>query len=362
MGQAAPRRIKRCLTAVVVLLVHVALVWMVLQMRATLLTTGERDGPVVVVSLLEQRRPRNVTFGPIPLQVRTANVVHLQKLAPRVPDIPVDIAEPTPSTQTVPVQLSAPISQQADAGLAGDTLESSGFSGGGHALTLLKRVVPKYPAASAELREQGNTSVRLRVSESGEVTDVKVTRGSGSRRLDSAAMAAVRKWKFAPSPRGSAPDGTWVQTELRFVLYQFTYSRIGDTAADRVYGEQIKAGAKDDPTPGSQEAFIRFIADVKAGTFIGASDAALRDEVSKMRGALEEWGDVQSIQFIGTAGERRWMAYQTSAPDRHDSHSTVEVSWNMFEVHHQHATSAWLIAVGRDGTIWNARASPAPWL
>jgi len=260
MRQAAPRRIKRCLTAIVVLLAHVALVWLVLQMRTTLLATDGADKPAVVVSLIEQPRQRNVTFGPIPIQVRTANVLHLQKLAPRVPDIPVDIAEPTPSTQPVPVQISAPIAQQADAGLAGDALESSGFSGGGHALTLLKRVIPKYPAVPAELREQGNTGVQLRVNESGQVTDVKVTRGSGFRRLDSAAMAAVRKWKFAPSPRGSAPDGTWVQTELRFVLYQFTYSRIGDTAADRVYDEQTKSGAKDEPTPGSQEAFARFIA------------------------------------------------------------------------------------------------------
>ena len=115
MGEAAPRRIKRCLTAIAVLLAHVALVWMVLQMRATLLGMEGPDGPVVVVSLIEQPRPRNVTFGPMPVEVQTANVLRLQKLAPRIPDIPVDNVESTPSTETVPMQVSAPIAQQADA-------------------------------------------------------------------------------------------------------------------------------------------------------------------------------------------------------------------------------------------------------
>ena len=40
----------------------------------------------------------------------------------------------------------------------------------------------------------------------------------------------------------------------------------------------------------------------------------------------------------------------------------VEVSWSLFEVRHPRAKSAWLVAIDREGTIWSARASPAPWL
>jgi hypothetical protein len=50
----------------------------------------------------------------------------------------------------------------------------------------------------------------------------------------------------------------------------------------------------------------------------------------------------------------RWIAHDIGP-------TTVEVQWNKFEVHHEHATSEWLIAVDRERTVWNARASRAPW-
>jgi TonB family protein len=203
--------------------------------------------------------------------------------------------------------------------------------------------------------------VQLRVDESGSVNEVNVIRSSGSRHLDAAAVQAARKWKFARLPAGSAPDGTWVQTELRFVLYRFSYSRLGDSATDSVYVEQVKTGATDVATPGSQEALARFITDVSAGTFAGGRDAVTRGEVAEIHAALEEWGEVESIRFTGTAGTNRWMAYHVR-PGARSSQSIVEVSWNTFEVRHEHATSAWLIAVDRDGTIWHARASRASWL
>jgi len=61
-------------------------------------------------------------------------------------------------------------------------------------------------------------------------------------------------------------------------------------------------------------------------------------------------------------GGPQWRAYEVDANHPNTLRPTVEVRWNTFEVRHQHATSEWLIAVDRDGTIWNARASRAPWL
>jgi hypothetical protein len=82
-----------------------------------------------------------------------------------------------------------------------------------------------------------------------------------------------------------------------------------------------------------------------------------------MREALEEWGDVQSIQFTGAPGKSRWMSYPIEHPPQQGRiQPTVEVTWSTFEVHHQHGTSEWLVAMDRDGRVWNARASPAPWM
>jgi hypothetical protein len=78
-----------------------------------------------------------------------------------------------------------------------------------------------------------------------------------------------------------------------------------------------------------------------------------------MRKALEEWGAVQSVKFTGRAGPRQWTAYRARAGT---GEGDVEVKWNLFEVKQQNATTEWLIAVDRNGAIWAARASPAPWM
>jgi periplasmic protein TonB len=354
MERAASKVIDRAVTAAAVLLAHAALAWIVIQARVYYLGS-EATAQAVMASLIEQPRSRDLSPDPVPVTVKMQNVLHLQRLAPKIIDIPVEAPEPSPTAITEPMAASAPHPQQADTGTAADARQSSGQFGGGHQLTLLQRVVPRYPPLSLAMREEGGTGVQLRVDEKGRVSEVKIVRSSGSNRLNTAAVRAARKWKFAPTPAAAAPSGTWVETELRFVLYRFAYSRLGEGAADSVYDEQVKPGAADEATPGSQEALARFIADVSAGNFAAGLDHAARDELAKMRNALHEWGEVKSIHFTGTAGANRWMAY----PVRQQS---VEVSWNMFEVHHQHITSAWLIAVDRDGTIWNARASRAPWL
>lgn len=196
----------------------------------------------------------------------------------------------------------------------------------------------------------------LRVDVSGRVSDVRITRSSGSRSLDDAAVEAFRQWKFAPTADASVPGGLWVKTEQRFTYYRFRYSRLGDKAADRVDVEAVQP-ATDQMTPGSDMALRRFIQEVAAGSFTDDSGSAERDELARMRDALEEWGAVQSVDFTGRAGPRQWTTYRARA-----GAGAVEVKWNLFEVKQQNATTEWLIAIDRNGKIWAARASPAPWL
>jgi protein TonB len=360
MQRTTSNRIIRGGTAGAVLLLHALLVWIVIE-TGFLHLENLAPADVVIATLIERPLPRNLSLGPVPVQVKMQNVLRLQRFAPKLPDIPVEAPDSPTIAITLPQPASAHVAPPAETGLAGQTRDSSGHSGGGFARALIQRVVPKYPAASVEREEEGDTAVQLRVDESGSVNEVNVIRSSGSRRLDAAAVQAARKWKFARLPPGSAPNGTWVETELRFVLYRFSYSRLGDSATDSVYTEQVKTGAMDQATPGSQEALARFIADVSAGTLPAGAGNGTRHEVAEIHAALEEWGEVESIHFTGTAGTNRWMAYHVGR-NADVAQPTVEVSWNTFEVRHQHATSAWLIAVDRDGVIWHARASRARWL
>jgi protein TonB len=354
MGQAGSIRFERGITAGAVVLAHVLLVWIIIEARVQISERDRTTEPVIATLLDEPRQP---SPGVVPVEVKTEQVQQLQNLAPKIPDIPEEAPDPIPSVESVPVPTAAaPVPAN---GADGTNTVSSGPRGGGRLLSIIQRIVPKYPRISARLGEQGVSVMQLRVDEAGRVVEAKVARGSGSGRLDQAALEAVRKWKFAPAARGSAPNGTWGEVELRFVLYRITYSRIGGRALDSVSGEQARSGAKDEPTPGADAALKRFIADVRSGAISGDPDAQTRGEVDKLRAALNEWGDVKSLQFSGGGAERSWVPYEIK-PAFRVGMPNVEVRWDMYEVRHQHATSEWLIAVDREGTIWNAQVGPAP--
>ncbi len=58
---------------------------------------------------------------------------------------------------------------------------------------------PTYPRASLRLGEQGAVLCRLHVGPGGHVAHVELVRSSGHERLDEAALAALRTWRFEPA-------------------------------------------------------------------------------------------------------------------------------------------------------------------
>ncbi|CAN5666447.1 hypothetical protein BH20VER1_BH20VER1_04440 [soil metagenome] len=55
---------------------------------------------------------------------------------------------------------------------------------------------PAYPSAARRARLSGSGLFQMVVGKSGEVTEVRVTKSTGSKILDSAAVQALRKWRF----------------------------------------------------------------------------------------------------------------------------------------------------------------------
>ncbi len=75
---------------------------------------------------------------------------------------------------------------------------------------------PVYPAISRRLREEGRVLLSVRVTPQGLPEAVDIRHGSGYARLDEAALAAVRQWRFVPARRGDTPVMSSVLVPIDF--------------------------------------------------------------------------------------------------------------------------------------------------
>jgi protein TonB len=82
----------------------------------------------------------------------------------------------------------------------------------------LNNPAPTYPPVSRRLHEQGTVLMRVRVSRQGAAEEVLIEHTSGSQRLDTAAMDAVRRWRFVPAHRGNEAVEAWVLVPIEFEM------------------------------------------------------------------------------------------------------------------------------------------------
>jgi len=66
-----------------------------------------------------------------------------------------------------------------------------------------KKIQPDYNPMAKQMRVQGEVEVEARVSESGDVTEVKIL--SGNALLTSTVVKAVKEWKFQPFQENGKP-------------------------------------------------------------------------------------------------------------------------------------------------------------
>lgn len=78
---------------------------------------------------------------------------------------------------------------------------------------------PKYPYVSRQRREEGTVLLRVLVGTDGRPEQVLLEHGSGSPRLDEAAIEVVReRWRFVPARRGDQALAAWVRVPIIFEL------------------------------------------------------------------------------------------------------------------------------------------------
>ncbi len=170
-------------------------------------------GPVATTSEMAPRtpEPQAVPAVPTPAALRPA---------PRRPAVlavatasslsgaaaPVAVPEATASTQAQGVAV-------ATAAAAPLAFEPPRFNA-----AYLANPPPPYPTSARRRGIEGAVYIDARIGAGGEARELKLATSSGDAALDSAAMDAVRGWRFIPARRGEQAVEAWVRIPLVFRL------------------------------------------------------------------------------------------------------------------------------------------------
>jgi TonB family protein len=337
-------RLARGTVAALIVVAHVLLAYFLIQPLRRFTTRGPGAGESVLLLLQGDTREAKAQSRPALIE---PTLEEPSVAAPSAPDLQIRPASDVP-TEPSAAQLGSgrqevPVSLTADSGIA-----------------VLQRVMPRYPPESVRAGEEGGTILQVLVDEKGRASDVRVVRSSGYERLDDAAVSAVGMWKFAPSTQGALPVSTWGELELQFNLYRYTVSRIVDAPLDLVPPGQILNAANESPVPGGAGALRALLNEIRTANADSLDAPWLRDDLQRMKEALNGWGEEHVIQYKGAAAGNRWRPYEVRPEFRKGSgRETVELRWDVYQVAHDRGISEWRIAIDRDGKIWCAHAGRA---
>lgn len=77
---------------------------------------------------------------------------------------------------------------------------------------------PAYPPLSRRLGEQGKVVVGVLIGVDGTAQQAEIRSSSGYDRLDQAALATVRSWRYLPGKRNGVAEAMWFNVPINFVL------------------------------------------------------------------------------------------------------------------------------------------------
>lgn len=199
----------RSLVAAGVVLAHVgAIAWIV--------SPGKEAPPVDTgaMQMVFVAPPEQETTPPPPApKVEQPPILATKRQVQAAPEAPVIPPEPTPDAPPQETKQEAPVAPPAPPTPAAPTEIPVDVRA-----AYANNPKPSYPLSSKRLNEQGVSRLRVLVGSDGRVQQIELEKSSGFSRLDQAAMATVRDWKFAPARRGDSAFSTWVIVPINWKL------------------------------------------------------------------------------------------------------------------------------------------------
>jgi protein TonB len=208
--------------------VHVALLWALQALPHGQPEQAPQPYPVVMAEMLplsETKQERRTARSVEPAPVRPAKPAPPKRSTPKsVPKpAPKPAAEPAPSERAVTTPQEAPAPSAAPAAQPVAAAPAAASAAEPPSMprfdaAYLNNPAPVYPTLSRRMGEEGRVLLRVHVTADGAAGDVRLHASSGSSRLDEAAIAAVRKWRFVPAREAGAAVAAWVQVPVSFKL------------------------------------------------------------------------------------------------------------------------------------------------
>ncbi|MDD5578578.1 MAG: energy transducer TonB [Methylobacter sp.] len=170
-----------------------------------------------VQKIQKQTKPVKKQAKPKPLPVIHKTPVS-KLVAPRIETASHAITPPVEQTPEPPAATSSPRVEPATSAPGNKPAESQAFQSPSFNAAYLHNPPPVYPNISRRLGEQGRVLLSVQVLVDGTAGSVALKNGSGSSRLDQAALEAVKKWRFISAKQGEKPVEAWVVVPVSFSL------------------------------------------------------------------------------------------------------------------------------------------------
>ncbi|MGY2796580.1 periplasmic protein TonB [Ewingella americana] len=221
------RGLKTLIIAAAVLLLHLGLL---LFLRMNPPQIAEITAPLMAVEMVQlapepQHDPEPIPSPPEPVKpVEKTPPPVVEKAAISLPKVekpkprPVHDEKPKHPPKPQPQHEAQPVTAPKAPAVSKVPVASKAVTPPQFSAAYLNNPAPDYPRLSKKLREQGTVRLRVEVSASGLAASVAVSQSSGYPRLDEAAVAAVKRWKFIAAKQGDQPVAAQVIVPLVFAL------------------------------------------------------------------------------------------------------------------------------------------------
>jgi protein TonB len=165
----------------------------------------------------KQTKPVKKQAKPKPLPVIHKMSVS-KPVAPRTEIASHAVTPPVEQTSAQQAATSSSRVEHTAAAPGNKASESQAYQSPSFNAAYLRNPAPVYPSISRRLGEQGRVLLNVQVLADGTAGSVALKNGSGSSRLDQAALEAVKKWRFISAKQGEKPVDAWVVVPVSFSL------------------------------------------------------------------------------------------------------------------------------------------------